>query len=152
METTVDPMTQPHLLETLLAAIVFAGILGGLVNFYQSRQSDPDDNSLWKSITLGIGAAFLVPLFLTMILSKLIEAIRADTKLAQTPVMAVTAYAGKADEERARAAGADAYVSKPISLMRFVDAVEGLMRPAPPMAIEAPTKTLHESKDANPLT
>ena len=32
------------------------------------------------------------------------------------------------DEERARAAGADAYVSKPISLMRFVEAVEGLMK------------------------
>jgi two-component system cell cycle response regulator DivK len=41
--------------------------------------------------------------------------------------MAVTAYAGKADEERARAAGADAYVSKPISLMRFVEVVDGLM-------------------------
>ena len=58
---------------------------------------------------------------------ELIEAIRADAELALTPVMAVTAYAGKADEERARAAGADAYVSKPISLMRFVEVVEGLM-------------------------
>ncbi len=58
---------------------------------------------------------------------ELIEAIRADGELARIPVMAVTAYAGKADEERARAAGADAYVSKPISLMRFVEVVEGLM-------------------------
>jgi CheY-like chemotaxis protein len=32
------------------------------------------------------------------------------------PVMAVTAYAGKGDEERIREAGADAYVAKPISL------------------------------------
>ena len=58
---------------------------------------------------------------------ELMEAIRADDSLAGTPIMAVTAYAGKADEERARAAGADAYVSKPISLMRFVEAVEGLI-------------------------
>ena len=58
---------------------------------------------------------------------ELIEQIRADGGLAEIPVMAVTAYAGRADEERARAAGADAYVSKPISLMRFVETVEGLM-------------------------
>ena len=36
-----------------------------------------------------------------------------------------------ADEERARTAGADAYVSKPIALMRFVEVVEGLFRPEP---------------------
>ncbi len=59
---------------------------------------------------------------------ELMEAIRADMDLCRTPIMAVTAYAGKADEERARTAGADAYVSKPISLMRFVEAVEGLIK------------------------
>ena len=58
---------------------------------------------------------------------ELIEAIRADDALKTIPVMAVTAYAGKADEDRVRAAGADAYVSKPISLMRFVEVVEGLL-------------------------
>ena len=41
--------------------------------------------------------------------------------------MAVTAYAGREDEERIRAAGADAYVSKPISLARFVQEVNALM-------------------------
>ena len=35
---------------------------------------------------------------------------------------------GREDEERIRAAGADAYVSKPISLMRFVDAVQALLK------------------------
>ena len=43
------------------------------------------------------------------------------------PVMAVTAYAGRDDEERIRAAGADAYVSKPISLARFMETVNGLV-------------------------
>ena len=63
---------------------------------------------------------------------ELITAMRADDTLCATPVMAVTAYAGKADEDRARAAGADAYVSKPISLARFIDVVEGLFaRPVP---------------------
>jgi two-component system, cell cycle response regulator DivK len=57
---------------------------------------------------------------------ELTVAIRADAELGWTPIMAVTAYAGKGDEERIRAAGADAYVSKPISLMRFIETVQGL--------------------------
>ena len=56
-------------------------------------------------------------------------AIRADDDLRAIPIMAVTAYAGKGDEERIRSAGADAYVSKPISLIRFIETVEGLVSP-----------------------
>ena len=52
----------------------------------------------------------------------LILQFKADEALRDIPIMAVTAYAGREDEERIRAAGADAYVSKPISRMRFVDA------------------------------
>ncbi|MBP2277945.1 Polar-differentiation response regulator DivK [compost metagenome] len=57
----------------------------------------------------------------------LILQFKADDALRDIPIMAVTAYAGREDEERIRAAGADAYVSKPISLMRFVDAVAALV-------------------------
>ncbi len=57
----------------------------------------------------------------------LILQLKADPVLSGIPVMAVTAYAGREDEERIRAAGADAYVSKPISLIRFVDAVAALL-------------------------
>ena len=57
---------------------------------------------------------------------ELIAALKADEELAAIPILAVTAYASSADEEKARAAGAAAYVSKPISLMRFIEAVEGL--------------------------
>lgn len=56
----------------------------------------------------------------------LIVALKADAELGRIPVMAVTAYAGREDEERIRAAGADAYVSKPISLMRFLETVAAL--------------------------
>ena len=59
---------------------------------------------------------------------ELTEAIRAEDGLKAIPIMAVTAYAGKGDEERIRAAGADAYVSKPISLLRFIECVEVLIR------------------------
>jgi two-component system cell cycle response regulator DivK len=58
---------------------------------------------------------------------ELIEQFKADPALSAIPIMAVTAYAGREDEERIRAAGADAYVSKPISLARFVDAVMALL-------------------------
>jgi len=58
---------------------------------------------------------------------ELIVALKADEGLRDIPVMAVTAYAGRDDEERIRAAGAAAYVSKPISLARFMDAVGALV-------------------------
>jgi two-component system, cell cycle response regulator DivK len=58
---------------------------------------------------------------------ELIEQIRADDELRGIPIMAVTAYAGREDEDRIRAAGADAYVSKPISVSRFVEEVGGLI-------------------------
>ena len=57
---------------------------------------------------------------------ELIEAFRRDVILRRTPIMAVTAYAGKGDEERIREAGADSYVAKPISLMKFVESVKSL--------------------------
>lgn len=57
----------------------------------------------------------------------LIAALKADPTLAHIPVMAVTAYAGRDDEQRIRAAGAESYVSKPISVMRFIEAVETLI-------------------------
>jgi two-component system cell cycle response regulator DivK len=44
--------------------------------------------------------------------------------------MAVTAYAASGDEERFRAAGAQAYVSKPISVVRFVESVSELLESA----------------------
>ena len=58
---------------------------------------------------------------------ELILEIKADEALNRIPIMAVTAYAGREDEERIRAAGADAYVSKPISLARFMQAVGALV-------------------------
>jgi two-component system cell cycle response regulator DivK len=57
----------------------------------------------------------------------LILQIKADEDLGKTPIMAVTAYAGREDEDRIRAAGADAYVSKPISVARFVEEVNALL-------------------------
>ena len=61
---------------------------------------------------------------------ELIEQLKADEALKVIPIMAVTAYAAKGDEERIRDAGAEGYVSKPISVIRFVEAVGALLKPA----------------------
>lgn len=58
---------------------------------------------------------------------ELIGRMKADPRLKTVPIMAVTAYAGREDEERIRSAGASAYVSKPISVMRFVEEVQALL-------------------------
>jgi len=58
---------------------------------------------------------------------ELIEQLKADEDLKAIPIMAVTAYAAKGDEERIREAGAEGYVSKPISVLRFVEAVAALL-------------------------
>ena len=58
---------------------------------------------------------------------ELMEMLRADEELKEVPIMAVTAYAAAGDDERIRAAGASAYVSKPISVMRFAETVDQLL-------------------------
>jgi two-component system cell cycle response regulator DivK len=57
----------------------------------------------------------------------LIRMIRKDDHLASVPIMAVTAYSARGDEERIRAAGAQAYVSKPISVVKFAQTVDELL-------------------------
>ena len=61
----------------------------------------------------------------------LITALRADARLSGVPILAVTAYAGKGDEENIRAAGANEYLSKPVSIGPFRMAVDKLLEAAP---------------------
>ena len=58
---------------------------------------------------------------------ELIRMLRKDDELNAVPIMAVTAYSTSEDEERIRAAGAQAYVSKPISVVRFAETVDQLL-------------------------
>jgi two-component system cell cycle response regulator DivK len=46
-----------------------------------------------------------------------------DDDLRSIPVVAVTAFAMKGDEERIRSGGCEAYISKPISVMTFLETV-----------------------------
>lgn len=58
---------------------------------------------------------------------ELIEALKGDPGLRLIPVLAVTAYAGKGDEERIREAGAEGYLAKPVSIGPFMMAVKALV-------------------------
>jgi two-component system, cell cycle response regulator DivK len=58
---------------------------------------------------------------------ELIEAMQKDPVLSAIPVLAVTAYAGKGDEERIMAAGARGYLSKPVGMVKFLEAVRGIV-------------------------
>jgi two-component system cell cycle response regulator DivK len=84
---------------------------------------------------------------------ELIEQMKADRELRPVPIMAVTAYAAKGDEERIREAGAEGYVSKPISLMRFIEAVRGLLaaprptEPEPGPELEAESEQEREAAE-----
>ena len=57
----------------------------------------------------------------------LIASLKGDSELADVPVLAVTAYAGKGDEQRIRDSGAEGYLSKPVSIGPFMAAVKGLV-------------------------
>jgi two-component system cell cycle response regulator DivK len=50
--------------------------------------------------------------------------LKADEELHSIPVIAVTAFAMKGDEEKIRQAGCDGYMTKPISIAGFIKAVE----------------------------
>ena len=49
--------------------------------------------------------------------------IKDDPELRSIPVVAVTAFAMKGDEERIREGGCEAYLSKPISVGKFIETV-----------------------------
>ena len=49
--------------------------------------------------------------------------LKEDDDLSHIPVIAVTAFAMKGDEERIREGGCEAYLSKPISVGLFLDTV-----------------------------
>jgi two-component system cell cycle response regulator DivK len=53
--------------------------------------------------------------------------IKEDDDLRAIPVVAVTAFAMKGDEERIRQGGCEAYLSKPISVTTFLETVKNFV-------------------------
>jgi two-component system cell cycle response regulator DivK len=54
--------------------------------------------------------------------------LKEDEDLKSIPVVAVTAFAMKGDEERIRKGGCEAYLSKPISVAKFLETVRTYAR------------------------
>lgn len=53
--------------------------------------------------------------------------LKEDDKLHSIPVIAVTAFAMKGDEERIRQGGCEAYISKPISVVTFLETIQSYL-------------------------
>jgi two-component system, cell cycle response regulator DivK len=50
--------------------------------------------------------------------------LKEDDQLHRIPIIAVTAFAMKGDEDRIRQGGCEAYISKPISVSKFVETIK----------------------------
>ncbi len=50
--------------------------------------------------------------------------IKSDDAIKHIPIIAVTAFAMKGDEEKIREGGCEAYIAKPISVAQFIDTVK----------------------------
>ncbi|MBC8131166.1 MAG: response regulator [Rhizobiaceae bacterium] len=55
------------------------------------------------------------------------KSLKADAELRKIPVIAVTAFAMKGDEERIRQGGCEAYISKPISVTKFIETIKSFL-------------------------
>ncbi len=56
--------------------------------------------------------------------------LKADARLGHVPVVALTAFALRGDEERAAAAGCRGYIVKPIDIRRFAEQISELLQPS----------------------
>jgi two-component system, cell cycle response regulator DivK len=56
--------------------------------------------------------------------------LKEDDQLREIPVIAVTAFAMKGDEEKIKEGGCEAYISKPISVLSFLQTIDGFLKQA----------------------
>lgn len=54
--------------------------------------------------------------------------LKADEELKSIPVIAVTAFAMKGDEQKIREGGCEDYISKPISVTHFIEVVQKYLK------------------------
>ena len=56
-----------------------------------------------------------------------VKLLRTRPDFQHTPIIAVTAYVTKADEEHAKAVGCNAHLGKPFDIMQVLDTIESLL-------------------------
>lgn len=77
--------------------------------------------------------------------------LKADEDLKRIPVIAVTAFAMKGDEEKIREGGCEDYISKPISVSRFIEVIQTyLNKPAPEEAVRSEEATQDATEEPVP--
>ncbi len=54
--------------------------------------------------------------------------VKADARLKDVPVVALTAFAMRGDDQRAAAAGCDGYLTKPINTRKFAGQIAAILR------------------------
>lgn len=59
--------------------------------------------------------------------------LKEDDELKSIPVIAVTAFAMKGDEQKIREGGCEDYISKPISVIKFIETVQKYLVPVSPV-------------------
>ncbi|MCX2484626.1 YEATS-associated helix-containing protein [Pedobacter sp. MR2016-24] len=65
--------------STLILTIIIAGLLGGIINYFMVHVKEEEFSNQYiflKSVFLGLGASALIPLFLSLIGSKLLEPVK----------------------------------------------------------------------------
>jgi len=81
------------LFMTLIATMLIAGLLGGLVNHFLAQEEQPTARFfMGRSLWIGIAASFMVPLFLNMISSNLIDKIKQEGTLNPTNLLVFAGF------------------------------------------------------------
>ena len=111
-----DDLLNRMLLCTVLekAGLVVQAVTDGALVLDRAKEFVPD------LITMDINLPNISGL-------ELIKRLKADPKLCQIPILAVTAYVGKGEEARVRQAGANDFLTKPISISPYLAAVTRLL-------------------------
>jgi two-component system, cell cycle response regulator DivK len=60
---------------------------------------------------------------------ELTQQLKGDEDLRSIPIIALTAFAMRGDEDRIRGAGCDAYLAKPVTVASFLKAVAHFLEP-----------------------
>lgn len=80
------------------------------------------------------------------------QLLKADPDLKSIPVIAVTAFAMKGDEQKIREGGCEDYISKPISVSTFIEVVQrhlngGAVKAEPEAQKLTASETNHDAED-----
>jgi len=59
---------------------------------------------------------------------EVVKWLKEDEELSSIPVIAVTAFAMKGDEQKIREGGCEAYISKPISVVGFLQTIDSFLK------------------------